>query len=85
MNHAELKLLFNSLENNRERLTKLQYEFILSLKAQYGLTGLLTPWQIESLVTIKEKVQALEDNAVPEPDFVSSLYSQLQEFSYIRY
>lgn len=85
MNHAEIKLLIKYLEDNREHLTNLQKEFILSVRNQYKLTGLVTPGQVESLATMKEKVIASANVAIPEPEMGSSLYSQLQEFSYIGY
>jgi hypothetical protein len=83
MDRAEIRLLFNYLDINQEQLNRLQNEFILSLKNQYKLTGLLTPGQIDKLVIIKEKVYSLKNNHSPEPDFASSMYSQLPEFSYL--
>ena len=80
MDHKDVKSLFNYLESNRKSFTKLQLEFIDSLKKQYKVTGLLTSVQSESLVNMKEKVNS--NFNVPDTDFISALYSQLQENYY---
>lgn len=86
MSHSEIKLLFKYLDDNKEQLVSLQKEFLVKLKNQYKFTGLLTPTQIENLIIIKEKVHyAMENSSVPDEDFFSGLYSQLQEDNYFNY
>jgi hypothetical protein len=80
MDHKDVKSLFSFLESNKKSFTKLQLEFIDSLKKQYKVTGLLTSVQSESLLNIKEKVNSSFN--VPDTDFISALYSQLQENYY---
>jgi hypothetical protein len=58
MDNTEIKLLFNYLESNREQLSQLQNEFVVSLRKQYKWTGIITPAQIESLENIKERIFA---------------------------
>jgi hypothetical protein len=80
MDHQEIKHLFNYLESNNMNFTRLQSDFVVALKIQYKVTGLLTPMQSESLLDLKEKVNSIE--GVAEPEFNSSMYSQLQENLY---
>ncbi len=77
MDYKETKQLFNFLEDNRKNFTRIQLEFIDSLKKQYKVTGLLTSVQAESLSFLKDKVNSYE--TIPDTDFISGLYSQLQE------
>lgn len=77
MEYKEIKQLFSYLESNSKSFTRLQMEFIDSLKKQYKVTGLLTSVQSESLIDLKEKVNSYE--IIPDTDFISGLYSQLQE------
>lgn len=77
MDYKEIKHLFNYLDNNRKKFTALQLEFIDSLKKHYKITGLLTSIQMESLLGLKEKANSYE--SLPDPEFISGLYSQLQE------
>jgi hypothetical protein len=80
MDHQEIKHLFNYLESNNLNFTRLQSDFIVSLRIQYKVTGILTPIQTESLLDLKEKVNSYD--GIPEPEFNSSMYSQLQENLY---
>ncbi|MGE5419916.1 MAG: hypothetical protein ACM3UT_07000 [Chloroflexota bacterium] len=77
MDYKEIKQLFNYLENNRNHFSSLQLEFIDSLRKQYKVTGLLTSVQSESLIDLREKINS--DEIIPDPEFISGLYSQLQE------
>ena len=77
MDYKEIKNLFKYLEENRKHFSRLQLEFIDSLKRQYKVTGLLTSIQSESLSSLKDRIN-YEDN-LPDNDFISGLYSQLQE------
>lgn len=72
--------MFNYLDTNRKSFSTLQLEFIDSLRKQYKVTGFLTSVQAESLLNLKEKVNSYE--AMPDTDFISGLYSQLQENYY---
>ena len=80
MDHKDIKSLLNYLENNSKSFSKLQNEFIDSLKKQYKVTGLLTSVQSESLLNIKESLNVTY--SVPDTEFISALYSQLQENYY---
>lgn len=77
MGHKEIKQLFNYLDTNRNNLSRLQQEFIDSVRQHYKVTGLLTSVQAESLLGLSEKVN--ESEFIPDTEFVSGLYSQLQE------
>lgn len=78
MDHKEIKHLLNYLDNNKKAFSTLQMEFIDSLRKHYKITGLLTTIQVESLYSLKEKVIS-GNNIVPDAEFISGLYSQLQE------
>lgn len=80
MDHKEIRQLFNYLDANRKNFSTLQREFIDSLKQQYKVTGFLTTVQAESLLNLKEKVNSYE--VMPDTEFISGLYSQLQENYY---
>lgn len=80
MDYRETKNLFNFLDTNRKYFTSLQLEFIDSLKKQYKVTGLLTSVQAESLLALKDKVGSFE--LMPDTEFISGLYSQLQDTYY---
>ena len=56
MDNNEIKLLFDYFESNKEQLSQLQNDFIVSLRKQYKWTGIITPAQIESLKNIKERL-----------------------------
>jgi hypothetical protein len=56
MNYYEIRGLFSYLEDNRDHLSSLQNDFVAYLKDHYKKTGIITPGNIESLVTIKEKI-----------------------------
>jgi hypothetical protein len=56
MDHTEIKHLFNYLENNREYLNQLQYEFVTNMRRQYKWTEIITSGQIESLENIRERI-----------------------------
>jgi len=77
MDYKEIKNLFNYLEDNRKHFSRLQLEFIDSVKRQYKVTGLLTSIQSESLSRLKDRINYEE--TTPDTDFISGLYSQLQE------
>jgi hypothetical protein len=77
MEYKEIKNLFKYLEDNRKHFSRLQLDFIDSLKKQYKVTGLLTSIQSESLSSLKDRIN-YEEN-LPDTDFISGLYSQLQE------
>jgi hypothetical protein len=77
MDYKEIKNLFKYLEENRMHFTRLQLEFIDSLKRQYKVTGLLTSIQSESLSCLKDRIN--HEESIPDTDFISGLYSQLQE------
>lgn len=77
MEYKEIKNLFKYLEDNRKHFSRLQLEFIDSLKRQYKVTGLLTSIQSESLSSLKDRINYEEQ--IPDTDFISGLYSQLQE------
>lgn len=77
MEYNEIKQLFSFLESNRKNLSKLQQEFIDSLRQNYRITGILTSVQVESLLNLKEKINSYEN--VPDEEFVSGLYGQLIE------
>lgn len=66
MDRKEIRLLFNYLVSNSKHLTSLQEEYMLTLKEQYSLTGVLTQRQVESLNEIKEFVPS-KANAEPDP------------------
>jgi hypothetical protein len=59
MDHTEIKHLFIYLENNREYLNQLQYEFVTNMKKQYKWTEIITTSQIESLENIKESIPSV--------------------------
>lgn len=77
MDYKEIKQLFNYLDSNRKNFTSLQLEFIDSLRKQYKVTGLLTSVQTESLLDLRDKAETVD--VMPDTDFISGLYSQLQE------
>ncbi|HEX2922056.1 MAG TPA: hypothetical protein VHO50_12910 [Bacteroidales bacterium] len=77
MDYREIKDLFKNLENNKKSFSEIQWEFIESLKKQYRITGLLTSVQSESLILLKDKLESYDN--IPDEEFVSGLYSQLQE------
>jgi len=80
MDYKEIKHLFKYLDDNRKNFTRLQLEFIDSLKTHYKVTGLLTSIQAESLMGLKDRINYEEP--IPDTDFISGLYSQLQENYY---
>ncbi|HEX2976754.1 MAG TPA: hypothetical protein VHO68_12535 [Bacteroidales bacterium] len=79
MDRKEIRLLFNYLVSNSKHLTPLQEEYMLSLKEQYSLTGVLTKRQIESLVEIKEFIPS---NTSEEPDQAYEYQAQYSGFDY---
>lgn len=80
MEYREIKNLFNFLESNRKHFSALQLEFIESLRKTYKVTGLLTSVQAESLLALKDRVNSYE--YIPDAEFISGLYSQLQDTYY---
>lgn len=80
MDYKEIKNLFNFLESNRKHFSALQLEFIESLRKTYKVTGLLTSVQAESLLALKDRVNSYE--YIPDTEFISGLYSQLQDTYY---
>ncbi len=77
MDYKEIKNLFKYLEDNRKHFSRLQLEFIDSVRRHYKVTGLLTSIQSESLSRLKDRIN--NEETIPDTDFISGLYSQLQE------
>jgi hypothetical protein len=89
MDRKEIFFLLNYLENNLKELNSLQHAFIVSLKAQYRSTGVLTQRQVESLYAIKEHILSPSlEKSVPESDSDTyhAQYSSLDSssLSYVR-
>jgi hypothetical protein len=78
MDRQEIKFLLNYLENNLKQLNSLQHEFLVSLKANYRATGVMTKRQVEGLHEIKEYIRSLtmkESVYESDSDKYQSLYS----------